>query len=86
MAAINRKSGFVDQEEMIEKLACHLRCTSQAEFLPLIDMFKHARVGLKLMLATSELSETLEAVRKNIGPDDHIPEFSAEEEIGRAHV
>jgi len=27
----------------------------------------------------SELGETLEAVRKNLGPDDHIPGFTAEE-------
>jgi NTP pyrophosphatase (non-canonical NTP hydrolase) len=40
---------------------------------------RNARAGLKLMLIVSEIGEALEAVRKNLGPDDHIPQFSAEE-------
>ena len=78
-AAINKQSGFVEQEAMIEELAQYLQNKELRKFLPLVDMFKNARVGLKLALATGELSEALEAVRKNIGSDEHIPGFSAEE-------
>jgi NTP pyrophosphatase (non-canonical NTP hydrolase) len=35
----------------------------------------HARIGLKIALITSELSEALEAVRKDTVQDSHIPEF-----------
>jgi NTP pyrophosphatase (non-canonical NTP hydrolase) len=48
-------------------------------YRPLFQSFRNARIGLKLMLATGELGETLEAVRKNIDKDDHCPQFSAEE-------
>jgi NTP pyrophosphatase (non-canonical NTP hydrolase) len=41
--------------------------------------FEAARAGLKLALIGGELGEALEAVRKNLGTDDHIPEFTAEE-------
>lgn len=78
-AAINKQSGFVDQEVLIDKLEFQLHCMGQFEFLPLVEMFKHSRVGLKLALVAGELSEALEAVRKNIGADPHIPDFSAEE-------
>lgn len=78
-AAINQKNGFVAQEAMIDRLDTYLRSQCVDEFLPLIGMFKDARVGLKLALITGEISETLESVRKNLGPDDHIPKYSAEE-------
>jgi NTP pyrophosphatase (non-canonical NTP hydrolase) len=80
-ASINRKNGFVEQEALIDKLEEFLKDQGQAgglQFLPLIDIFKNARVGLKLMLVVSELGEALEAVRKNLGADDHIPNHSAE--------
>jgi len=84
-AATNRKNGFVDDPLMDEFEntwdAFSELCTPEAyaKFKPLFASFRNARVGLKLMLAVGELGETLEAVRKNKGPDDHIPEFSAEE-------
>ena len=84
-AEINKNSGFVDQEVLIDKLArflgdAHSVGLDEARlFLPLIDMFKGARVGLKLALSIGEISEALEAVRKTKGADDHIPAFSAEE-------
>ena len=31
------------------------------------------------MLSVGELGETLEAIRKNVGADTHIPNFTAEE-------
>lgn len=52
---------------------------ARGKFKPIFDMFRNARVGLKLALVMSELGETLEAVRKNLGPDSHIPEFTSEE-------
>ena len=48
-------------------------------FEKLFDSFRNARVGLKLALVVGEIGEALEAVRKNTGPDEHIPEFTAEE-------
>jgi NTP pyrophosphatase (non-canonical NTP hydrolase) len=40
---------------------------------------QHARFGLKIALIGSELSEALEAVRKDIKQDSHIPEFTGVE-------
>ena len=80
-ATINKKNGFVEQEALIDRLAVFLQDNAQSggeQFLPLVQMFKSSRVGLKLMLAVSELGEALEAVRKDLGPDDHIPQHSAE--------
>jgi NTP pyrophosphatase (non-canonical NTP hydrolase) len=83
MAATNHNNGFVDQERAIDDLENYLFSQGDgrvyARFHPLVDMFKNARVGLKLLLAVGEIGEALEAVRKNLGSDDHIPEFSAEE-------
>lgn len=82
-ATINRQSAFVVQEALIDDLERFLftqtSSTIYDRFHPLIDMFKSARVGLKLMLAAGELNEALEAVRRNKFADDHIPEFLAEE-------
>lgn len=77
-AGINRKNGFVEQEAMIDELESYLSHEGMTRFLPLIQMFRDARVGLKLMLVVSELGEALESVRKSLGPDDHIPQHSAE--------
>lgn len=83
MASINHKSGFVDQEVAIDSLETYLlrQCdgVTYARFHPLVEMFKNARVGLKLALVVGEIGEALEAVRKNKGADDHIPTFTAEE-------
>ena len=79
-ASINKNSGFINEDALADQLEKFLfGSDALATFKPLLASFRNARIGLKLMLATSELSETLEAVRKNIGPDDHIPDFSAEE-------
>ncbi len=92
-AAINKKNGFSTDDPLIDEFEHWFvndsfdgttRGEAQAalryqKFKPLFGAFRNARVGLKLMLAVGELGETLEAVRKNIGPDSHIPEFTAEE-------
>jgi len=79
MAATNRKNGFVDQDELVDRLQNFIFANGRDEFLPIIDMFRDARVGLKLMLAVGELGETLEAVRKTVWADSHVPAFTAEE-------
>lgn len=79
-AAINKKSGFTVEDALCNHLETFLfGCDMHKEFEPLFASFRSARVGLKLMLAVGELGETLEAVRKSIGPDSHIPEYTAEE-------
>lgn len=78
---INETSGFNDPDKLIQKFSDSLSKMPYGEenWRPLVEHFKMARAGLKLMLITSEASEALEAVRKNLGPDEHIPEFTAEE-------
>lgn len=82
-AAINKQSGFSTDDPLVDELEKFLltqvHANTYVKFRPLVAAFRNARVGLKLALVMGELSETLEAVRKNLGPDSHIPEFSAEE-------
>lgn len=82
-AAINRKNGFSTNDPLMHEFErfCDglLPFGTPEKFKPLFAAFRNASAGLKLMLAVSEIGETLEAVRKNLGPDSHIPEFSSEE-------
>jgi NTP pyrophosphatase (non-canonical NTP hydrolase) len=78
-AAINRKNGFTDRDELLARLKTFLEAHYRDEFLPILDEYKLARTGLKIALIMGELGETLEAVRKNLGPDLHIPNFTSEE-------
>ena len=92
-AAINKKNGFSTTDPLIDEFeqwfvnksldgTTNGDITSAVDyqkFRSLFDAMRNARVGLKLMLSVGELAETLEAVRKNLGPDSHIPEFTAEE-------
>ncbi len=82
-AAINTKNGFNTDDPLLDEFEQWFKGAShpvvEEKFLPLFSVMRNARVGLKLMLSVGELGETLEAVRKNIGPDSHIPEFTAEE-------
>ena len=95
-AAINKKNGFSTDDSLaveFEKWFQYVtenhpeREEIQKHFTPLFASFRNARVGLKLMLSVGELAETLEAVRKNMGSDEHCPEFTAEEiEVADAHI
>lgn len=84
---INRKNGFSTDDPLIDEFEQQfLRWMDLGDigeenekFKPLFAAFRNARVGLKLALIMGELGETLEAVRKNLGPDSHCPEFTAEE-------
>ena len=80
---INRKSGFNEPDEEIWRLQGFLEGLNLPEsvgsFIPLLQQMRQARAGLKLALIMGEVGEALEAVRKNMGPDEHIPHFSAEE-------
>jgi hypothetical protein len=84
-AAINKKNGFSTDDPLFDHFEEVVRelfeseqvCIEQYE--PVFSAFRNARVGLKLMLSVGELGETLEAVRKNLGPDSHCPEFTSEE-------
>lgn len=88
-AAINREKGFSSDDALIvefEGWFTHMTGLDgldlpgvRARFSPLFAAFRNARVGLKIALIMGELGETLEAVRKNLGPDSRIPEFSSEE-------
>jgi NTP pyrophosphatase (non-canonical NTP hydrolase) len=86
-AAINQKSGFSTTDPLIDEFEqWFLRKTLVSgtnlvrdKYGPLFEAFRNARKGLKLALVMGELGETLEAVRKNLGPDSHIPEFTSEE-------
>ena len=82
-AAINKKNGFSTDDPLfeifIQCLQSYLPEADYERFKPLFSSFRNARVGLKLALIMGELGETLEAVRKNLGPDSHIPAFSSEE-------
>lgn len=82
-ALINKKNGFSTDDALIHpvQMFCQ-QFMSPAEYekvAPVFPAFLNARVGLKLMLSVGELGETLEAVRKNLGPDSHIPDFTSEE-------
>jgi NTP pyrophosphatase (non-canonical NTP hydrolase) len=79
-AEINRAAGFNGPDELIVRLEQVLHDYVELNDLePLVPQFKQARAGLKLALIMGEAGEALEAVRKNMGPDEHIPDFSAEE-------
>ena len=82
-ADINKKNGFSTTDPLIDEfeqwLDAHVEFPNSHKFKPLFNDFRNARVGLKLMLSVGELGETLEAVRKNLGPDSHIPDFTSEE-------
>lgn len=82
-ASINVKNGFVEEEAKIDKLEKFMQTQVPAEayeeFKSLFPAFRNARAGLKIALQHGELSEMLESVRKNLGPDDHCPEFTCEE-------
>jgi len=76
-AEINKKNGFTREDELAAEFASYGLQSGRLSEIP--SAIRNARAGLKLMLIVSEIGEALEAVRKNLGPDDHIPQFSAEE-------
>jgi hypothetical protein len=79
---INEAHGFNEPDRLVEEFETWLRklnFSSQERFTPLVGMLRQARQGMKLMLITSELSETIEGLRKSNPPDSHIPEFTTEE-------
>ena len=81
-SAINDKNGFNDPDKQIDGLEGFMSTHPMMmplEFQMLPASMRAARAGLKLDLIHGELGEALEAVRKNLGPDEHIPLFSAEE-------
>jgi len=82
-AAINKKNGFSADDLLFDEFEQYLQgfltLDRLKQFGPVFSSFRHARIGLKLALSMGELGETLEAVRKNLGPDSHIPEFTSEE-------
>ena len=80
-AEINKKNGFTAEEALIDAFEETLQHSAmlKSAFSGLPEMFRNARKGLKLALVVGEIGEALEAVRKNMGPDNHLPQFSAEE-------
>lgn len=86
-AEINRKNGFSTDDPLLDEFEKWFYLNVDPvhngetvdKFRPLFAAFRNARIGLKLALIMGELGETLEAVRKNLGPDSHCPEFSCEE-------
>lgn len=81
-AKTNRKCRFNADDLLIREFEKFLHCNTksvQYRFKPLVASFRNARIGLKIALVMGELGETLEAVRKNLGPDSHCPEFTSEE-------
>ena len=79
-AEINHTSGFSDTDAQLTEFEVQIKSLGTLEkYLPLFEQFRNARAGLKLALTTGEISEALEAVRKNVGADKHLPEFLAEE-------
>lgn len=83
MAGINAENGFNTDDPLFEKFqafcALSMVPADYHEYEQLFAAFRNARVGLKLALVVGEIGEALEAVRKNVGQDEHIPTFSAEE-------
>lgn len=82
-AATNVNNGFTKEDIDISAFEKYMYTSvpdaDNQRFKHLFASFRSARKGLKLMLSVGELGETLEAVRKNVGQDKHIPEFTAEE-------
>jgi len=80
--ATNYKNGFTEDDilaDALETVLNDVRPDLATKYGKVFKSFRNARVGLKLMLSVGELGETLEAVRKNLGPDSHCPEYTAEE-------
>lgn len=80
--ATNKKNGFNTDDVLAEAFEAVLngcRPDIAEKYGSVFKSFKNARAGLKLALMMGELGETLEAVRKNKGPDEHCPEFTNEE-------
>lgn len=73
---INEVHGFNETDHQIGQLEAFIKSECRDEFLPLVQMFRNARNGLRLMLIVSELVEALNAMRTGNGPDDHLPRFS----------
>lgn len=83
-AETNTKNGFNSDDKFGGQLDTVLSCQGVPSIIreglhPMIASFNNARAGLKLALVVGEIGEALEAVRKNLGADSHIPEFTAEE-------
>jgi hypothetical protein len=81
-AATNFKNGFGEDDilfDAFEAVLNEARPDIATKYGKVFKSFRTARVGLKLMLSVGELSETLDAIRKNVGPDEHCPDFTAEE-------
>ena len=83
-AAVNKQKGFDSPDRLCDRLEGFVKTKItptdvEQDFAQLFAAFRNARAGLKLMLITGEIGEALEAVRKNMGPDEHIPAFTAEE-------
>jgi NTP pyrophosphatase (non-canonical NTP hydrolase) len=82
MATINLKNGFTEEDLLVDALEVVLndvRPDIAHKYGKVFKSFRNARIGLKLALVAGELcGETLEAVRKNMGPDDHCPDYSHE--------
>lgn len=87
-ATINKKNGF-SNDALIDEFEQWFASDTVGDygyidpayekFKPLFSLFRNAYAGLKLALVHGEISEALEAVRRNTGSDEHCPEFSAEE-------
>jgi NTP pyrophosphatase (non-canonical NTP hydrolase) len=92
MASINAAKGFNTDETLIDEFEQWFKWNTakdahREKYQPLFAAFRNARVGLKLALVVGEIGEALEAVRKNISQDEHIPTFSAEEaEVADAFI
>jgi NTP pyrophosphatase (non-canonical NTP hydrolase) len=81
-AATNYKNGFNEDDFLVDEFEAVLdgaRPDISDKYRKIFKSFRNARTGLKIALSMGELGETLEAVRKNLGPDSHCPEFTSEE-------
>jgi NTP pyrophosphatase (non-canonical NTP hydrolase) len=79
-ASINKKNRFNADEELADQLEKFLfGSDALTTFAPVLASFRNARKGLKLAMIMGEVGEALEAVRKNLGCDNHISYYTAEE-------
>ena len=81
------KEGFTDDLRFLME-SCH-RTNEEKGFngpdlRAVTEEQKHARIGLKMALITGELSEALEAVRKNIERGEHIGQKCMEEKSSKS--